>query len=209
MMRICHQQQGFSHRSVRWYMCKIVGELHNISGDEEDLALLAVLVRDELEVVDGVAALGGWHGLREVVVGLARLPHPVHHHLLRLPVDLERDEPEAPLRLEVLELELALVAHSHPRRRVRLAYSCISSSKTRTAISKQTAKHCTARTAGVDRSTHGNQAKDIDAHTPACTSSPWLMGFFSSHSRPGSTLAMARAAATASRPETEDGTVRN
>jgi hypothetical protein len=42
-----------------WHV-RITCELHNIPGDEEDLAVLAVLVGDELEVVDGVAACIRW-----------------------------------------------------------------------------------------------------------------------------------------------------
>ena len=125
-------------------------------GDEEDLALLAVLDGDEVEVEDGVAALVLGHGAGEVGVGVARLPQPVHHHLLRLLVDLERDEPEATLRLELQELELALVAHGHPRRRVRLAttsnnkYSslilhCIHASTPRTASIRILIVESTAR----------------------------------------------------------------
>ncbi|CAA6668856.1 unnamed protein product [Spirodela intermedia] len=95
-------------------------EEEQVPGDEEDLALVAVLVGDEVEVVDGVAALFGGEGGAEVVVGLLREADPLYRHLLDPLLDLEHYEPVVPLRLQLQELELALVVHRHPRRRVRL-----------------------------------------------------------------------------------------
>ncbi|CAA7405762.1 unnamed protein product [Spirodela intermedia] len=95
-------------------------EDEQVPGDEEDLALVAVLVGDEVEVVDGVTALFGGEGGAEVVIGLLREADPLYRHLLDPLLDLEHYEPVVPLRLQLQELELALVVHRHPRRRVRL-----------------------------------------------------------------------------------------
>jgi hypothetical protein len=59
MMIWIHQQGVQPPAPVRWHV-RITCELHNIPGDEEDLAVLAVLIGDELKVVDGVAACIRW-----------------------------------------------------------------------------------------------------------------------------------------------------
>ena len=92
----------------------------SVPGEEEDLALLAVLVCDEVEVVDGVAALVGWEAVGELFVAVVGLPEPLQLDLHRLLVDLEHDEPEAPPRLQVRELDLAVIVHRQTRRRVGL-----------------------------------------------------------------------------------------
>ena len=68
-----------------------------VPGDEEDLALLAILVRGEVEVEDGVAALVGGEGGGEVFVTFLRAAELFHHHLLAL--DPEDDEAVVSLRL--------------------------------------------------------------------------------------------------------------
>ena len=88
--------------------------------DEEDLALLAVLIRDKVKIKHCVAALVGGQAGGEVLIALTWLSQPINHHLLHLLIDLEHDETEAPLRLKFQELEFAFITHGHSRRRVRL-----------------------------------------------------------------------------------------
>jgi hypothetical protein len=94
-----------------------------VPGEEEYLALLAVLGGGEVEVVYCVAALVGGQAVCEVAVSLAGPPEALHLDLHGLLVDLEHDEPEAPARLQLLELDLARVVHRQPGRRVRLKCS--------------------------------------------------------------------------------------
>jgi hypothetical protein len=91
-----------------------------LPGEEEDLALLAVLDGGEVEVVDRVAALVGGEAVGEVAVALVRSAEAVHLDLHVRVVDPEHDEPEAPPRLQLPELHLALVVHRKAGRRVRL-----------------------------------------------------------------------------------------
>ena len=81
--------------------------------DEEDLALLAVLISDEVKIKHCVAAVVRGQAGCEIIIALIFFPNPVHHHLLHLLIDLEHDEAEAPLRFEFLELEFAVVANGH------------------------------------------------------------------------------------------------
>ena len=89
-------------------------EGHDIPCDEEDLALLAVLLGDEVVVEDGVPALIGGEAGGKVIVVEHRLAHLLHHHHLLLLVDLVDDEAVRPLGLELQEPALAVVIDSHP-----------------------------------------------------------------------------------------------
>lgn len=88
--------------------------------NEEDFALLTVLVRGEVEIIDRVPALVGRQARGEVVVGFVWAPELLHRHLLNLLIDLEHDESVVPLRFQLQELELAIIVHGHPRSRIGL-----------------------------------------------------------------------------------------
>ena len=88
----------------------------HIPGEEEDLALLAVLIGYEVEVVDSVATLIWREAVCEFFVAVTGLTEPFHLDLHRLVVDLEHDEPEAPSRLQVREFDLAVIMHCQARR---------------------------------------------------------------------------------------------
>lgn len=70
-----------------------------IPRDEEDLALLASLLGDEVEVVDAVSALVGGEGGGEVVVGEVGLTELLDDDLLLLLVYPEDEEAVAALGL--------------------------------------------------------------------------------------------------------------
>jgi hypothetical protein len=86
-----------------------------LPGDEEDLALLTILISDKVKVEDSVTALIGWEGIGEVVICLLRLPQFLHHNLLYFLINLEDDESEVPLCLQLLEPQLAVIMHCHSR----------------------------------------------------------------------------------------------
>lgn len=121
-----------------WHIKSISESFYYISGDvvilrevdkrdaevvpcnEEYLALLAVLLGHEIVVEYGVSAFVGREASGKIVVvqyGLANLLHD--NHLLLL-VYLVNDEAVGPLCLQLQELELALIVHSHPRCCIRL-----------------------------------------------------------------------------------------
>ena len=90
-----------------------------LPGDEEDLALAAVVDGDEVEIEDGVAAVVVRQGGRHLVVALPGGADLVHRQPLRAFVDLKHDVPRHFLPLHLHERVLALIRHSHPHRRLQ------------------------------------------------------------------------------------------
>lgn len=64
--------------------------------NEEDLALLDILIGGEVEIEDGVTALIGGEGGFEGIVGFIWAAQLVHHHLIIF--DFVGDETVVPLR---------------------------------------------------------------------------------------------------------------
>jgi hypothetical protein len=91
-----------------------------VPGDEEDLALLAVVDGDEVEVEDGVAAVVTWQRGHELLVPLPGAAHPVHQHGARPLVDPVHHEAVHLLPLHLHEPALALLLHVHPLRRLQI-----------------------------------------------------------------------------------------
>lgn len=110
---------------TKWLMAKLVLEWSEtikdrpkLPGDEEDLALLAVVDGDEVEVKDGVAAVVGGQRGDELVVALAGAAHLVHHDGAGPLVDLVDHEAVHLLPLHLREPPLALLLDVHPLRRL-------------------------------------------------------------------------------------------
>lgn len=83
--------------------------------DEEDLALLAVLLGDEVEVVDGVAAVRFREWVHEIVEALGRWTCLFDDDLLALVVDLEDDIAVWFLPLKLQKCLLALGSYTDSR----------------------------------------------------------------------------------------------
>jgi len=94
-----------------------------LPGDEEDLALLAVVDGDEVEVEDGVAAVVAGQRGDELLVPLPGAAHLVHQHGARPLVDLEHHEAVHLLPLHLHEPALALLLHVHPLRRLQTTHA--------------------------------------------------------------------------------------
>ena len=90
-----------------------------LPGDEEDLALLAVVDGDEVEVEDGVAAVVAGQRGDELLVPFPGAAHLVHQHGARPLVDLEHHEAVHLLPLHLHEPALALLLHVHTLRRLQ------------------------------------------------------------------------------------------
>lgn len=65
--------------------------------DEENLAFLAVLFGNEIEIVDSITTLIRWKTGGEIIVTVIRFPELINHNLLLL--NLEQNETIAPLCL--------------------------------------------------------------------------------------------------------------
>ena len=81
--------------------------------DEEDLALLATLSSDEIEIENGVTAFISRKRSCKVIMGLTRLAELLNNHLFLLLLDLVNDETESPFSLEFEKLELAVIMDCH------------------------------------------------------------------------------------------------
>lgn len=85
-------------------------------GDEENLAFPAVVVADEIQVVDGVPAVIGRQRRREVVVALPGRAGLLDDDLLPPVVDLEDHVPVDLPPFQLHERALAPLRHVDPRR---------------------------------------------------------------------------------------------
>lgn len=95
------------------------GKRHRkLPGDEEDLALAAVVDGDEVEIEDGVAAVVVGQGGGHLIVTLAGGADLVHGEELRSFVDFEHDVAVHLLPLHLHERILTFIRHTHPRRRL-------------------------------------------------------------------------------------------
>jgi hypothetical protein len=95
----------------------------DLPGDEEDLALLAVVDGDEVEVEDGVAAVVAGQRGHELLVPFPGAAHLVHQHGARPLVDLVHHEAVHLLPLHLHEPALALLLHVHPLRRLQTTHA--------------------------------------------------------------------------------------
>ncbi|GFS29655.1 actin depolymerizing factor 5 [Actinidia rufa] len=87
-------------------------------GNEKDLAFVAIIDGDEVEIEDGVAAVVVRQRGGEVVVTLGGAADFIDGEQSRDFVDLEDDVPVDLPPLHLHERVLALLRHPHPRRRL-------------------------------------------------------------------------------------------
>lgn len=100
---------------MNWHMISIIRLTKELPCYEEDFALLALVICDEIEVEDGVPAIIDGEGGGEVVVALSRATQLVHHHGLGPLINLEDYIPVNFLPFQGHEGASALIRHIHTR----------------------------------------------------------------------------------------------
>lgn len=92
----------------------------NWPGNEENLALLAVLLGDKVKIIDGISTIVFRQSSHKVIITLSWASSLLHNNLLSLLIDFEDHITVHLLSLELQICMLALVSNAHPRRCIGL-----------------------------------------------------------------------------------------
>lgn len=83
--------------------------------NENNLALLAVLISHKVKIIDCVSALIGWEASSEILITIRWFTKLLHNNLLLLLFNLENNEAVSPFCLQFQKLQLAVIVDCHSR----------------------------------------------------------------------------------------------